>query len=780
MPQYEMNLSDYVRIIRKRLWIILTAFIILFGSAWFWSWRQPDIYQAIATVRVSESPSMVMGYASWAYGDPMESEVRVITGRKVMERAAITLGWVGKALREMADEGGWGAIDEKMVDKWKVREVVSLTAEKFGLDEEDSRKLDERLNLAVNRLRGSVSAIRMERTSIIRITGSSLTPLEAAGMANMVAKAYRDVDYQSKNEQILDLLSQVEGEFVRAEKGLREVGKELESFKRKHELSDLRGQIAAKLQIVTKIELQRDDLRRQRADIEKVVARAKNEPDKLEIILAESAVVDKVPAVPPLKREISNLKVQLSMLLKKFTELHPEVRKTEKKILSTQEQIAKELESRIEALKGEETSLEEKLAKYRQEFESLAAIEEEHTTLSRNRREAEMVRAELLAKQKEVKFAVAETFYAVSMVNPASVPASPARPNRPLQRMVGAIAGLMLGFAFAFLREHIDTSIGTIEDVESYIKMPVLGVIPYLKHEREKSDPSAKFSNIKGLIPYLKHKAEKIRTLRRHKPSHREKISTMKAQLVTRFSPKSTLTEAYRTLRTNIQFAGLEKGGKTILITSAGPGEGKSITSSNLAITMAQAGKRTLLVSADLRKPVIHKIFGLNREPGLTNVLVGAVKLEEVLKTLTDILLGTKEWEEALKVPGLDNLNILTSGYLPPNPSEILNLPEMDSLLEQLKTRFDLIIFDSPPVLPVTDAAILGAKVDSAVLVYQVGKAARSALSRAKVQLENVGTKVKGVILNHLRPEIAPYTTYYYHYRYYGGTEEKEKETPKV
>ena len=336
----------------------------------------------------------------------------------------------------------------------------------------------------------------------------------------------------------------------------------------------------------------------------------------------------------------------------------------------------------------------------------------------------------------------------------------------------------MLGFAFAFLREHMDTSIGTIEDVESYIKMPVLGVIPYFKHEEEKTNLSAEFSGIRRLIPYLKHKREKVKeALGWHNPSHKEEISTMKTQLVTHFSPKSTLTEAYRTLRTNIQFAGLEKGGKTILITSAGPGEGKSITSANLAITMARAGNRTLLVSADLRKPVIHKLFGVKREPGLTNILVGAVKLEEVLRALTDILLGTKKWEDVLKVPGLDNLNILPSGYLPPNPSEILNLPEMDSLLEQLKTKFDIIILDSPPVLPVTDPAILGVKVDAVVLVYQVGRAARSTLSRAKVQLENVGANVKGIILNHLRAEIAPHTTYYYKYYGEGGKEGEEELT---
>ena len=178
--------------------------------------------------------------------------------------------------------------------------MVSFAAEKFGLDEGDSRRLNEGLNEVVNRLPG-VSATRVERTNIIRITASSTIPLEAARIANTVAKAYREVDYLSKNEQVLDLLSQVEEDFAQAEERLREAGKELETFKRKHELSDLRGQIRAKLGTATQIELQRDDLLRQRAEIQKVVARAKDEPDKLEEILAESVVVDKVPTVPPPK-----------------------------------------------------------------------------------------------------------------------------------------------------------------------------------------------------------------------------------------------------------------------------------------------------------------------------------------------------------------------------------------------------------------------------------------------------------------------------------------------
>ena len=213
---------------------------------------------------------------------------------------------------------------------------------------------------------------------------------------------------------------------------------------------------------------------------------------------------------------------------------------------------------------------------------------------------------------------------------------------------------------------------------------------------------------------------------------------------------KTPIGEAYRTIRTNIQFS-MPKGQlRTMLITSSTPEEGKSTTTSNLAITMAESGNRVLLIDADLRKSVVHKMFQLPNLKGLTNVLAEDLDYREILRST--------------KVKGLD---ILTGGPKPPNPSELLGSDKMRTFLESLKKDYDIIILDTPPVLPVTDAAILASLVDGVVLVSSYGQTTFEGLARAKVQLENVDAKILGVILN--KVPASKRGGHYYYYYYYDG-----------
>ena len=213
---------------------------------------------------------------------------------------------------------------------------------------------------------------------------------------------------------------------------------------------------------------------------------------------------------------------------------------------------------------------------------------------------------------------------------------------------------------------------------------------------------------------------------------------------------KTPIGEAYRTIRTNIQFS-MPKGQlRTMLITSTGPEEGKSTTTANVAITMAESGNKVLLIDADLRKSVIHKMFELPNLKGLTNVLAEDLDYREILRST--------------KVKGLD---ILTGGPKPPNPSELLGSEKMRTFLESLKKDYDIIILDTPPVLPVTDAAILASLVDGVVLVSSYGQTTFEGLARAKVQLENVDAKILGVILN--KVPASKRGGHYYYYYYYDG-----------
>jgi len=186
---------------------------------------------------------------------------------------------------------------------------------------------------------------------------------------------------------------------------------------------------------------------------------------------------------------------------------------------------------------------------------------------------------------------------------------------------------------------------------------------------------------------------------------------------------------------------------------------------------MAQIGLKTLLVSTDLRRPILEKIFGVKREPGLSELVLGTATLDNTLNNITDILLGDIGLEDIKKTPGIENIWILNAGHLPQNPVEILESKVLAELIEKIKARFDVILFDSPPVLPVTDPSLLAPKVDCVLMVYEIGKTSREGLMRAKIQLESVGAKIAGVVLNHTQPQAESFYSYLYYgkhkYRYY-------------
>lgn len=233
------------------------------------------------------------------------------------------------------------------------------------------------------------------------------------------------------------------------------------------------------------------------------------------------------------------------------------------------------------------------------------------------------------------------------------------------------------------------------------------------------------------------------------------------SNLITIYDPKSPISESYRTLRTNIQFSSTDAEIQTIVVTSSGPGEGKSTTSSNLATVMAQSGKKTLLIDCDQRKPKLHKLFEISNEKGLSDYIVGEAKFDDVINCTEQ-----------------EDLYLLTSGTRPPNPAELLASSRMKQFISMLKESFDYIILDTPPVMVVTDAQILAQYCDGCVLVVSSAEVDKQAAIKSKELLDKVNAKILGVVLNKLDTNNKGYYGYYYQY-YYSNDQDYAKKSKK-
>lgn len=318
----------------------------------------------------------------------------------------------------------------------------------------------------------------------------------------------------------------------------------------------------------------------------------------------------------------------------------------------------------------------------------------------------------------DLRLAEAQTSDNIVLTTPAQPATSPIRPRVFNNTVLALVLGALLGLAIAFLIEYLDDTVKTPDQIRDFTGLPTLGTVVLLAGD------------------------------------------TPNERLVARLAPKSLGAEAYRVLRTNLQFSSLDKTLTTLACTSAQPGEGKSTTIANLAVVMAQADKRVILVDADLRRPSIHRLLKLPNNVGLSTALLDKVRSPEVYLQDTDV----------------PNLRVMTTGPIPPNPAEMLNSARMHEMIEFLKAQADIVLFDTPPVLAVADTSILASQVDGTLLVLWTGRTRADLLVQASERLQSVGGMQLGVVLNKLaqRKSGYYYNTYYYYASRYENEEDKK------
>lgn len=333
----------------------------------------------------------------------------------------------------------------------------------------------------------------------------------------------------------------------------------------------------------------------------------------------------------------------------------------------------------------------------------------------------------------------------ISIVDRAEVPAYPSSPKKKLNMIMALLVGLIGGLGLAFLFERLDSSVKNFEDIEKYIGLPSLGIVPSFSLDVLRKHPGYPFGSNQEKKAAAGIAGSKSLEL---KAAPAEPAKTISFELISSLAPNSTYAEYYRSIRTTLLLAAPDSHLKTLVITSALPQEGKTSTLSNLAVTLTQAGKRVLIIDADLRNPSQHKIHKIQNVLGLSNFLTQSIPLGTILRPTS-----------------IPQLFLINAGPVPPNPMELLGSGKMAALLDEMKLIFDYILVDSPPVLAVSDALVLGPKIDGVILVVWGEKTSRDALRRAAEKLDAHRMKIVGVIINNVRLREFEY---YYTNRYYG------------
>ncbi|MEE9119966.1 MAG: SH3 domain-containing protein, partial [Syntrophobacteria bacterium] len=592
-------------------------------------------------------------------------------------------------------------------------------------------------------------------------------------IANTVAEIYQQANVEERNKKVRETREFIEKQLEVVESRLQEAEQNLRTFEETTNLVAIDTQTATILNRLSSLESEVAQVQQKRGAVQRLLESLQKIRRGGEFGEKAFYVEDSPPELAKLIAKLRDLSLRHKLLLNDYTQEHPNVEETDAKLRDILSEMDNELRSMLETLDGRLRDLEIRLMAVRAETKS---IPESSLILTRLRREVD-VNAELLtqlkSKYQEIMIQESGLIEEVKIVKPALEPGQPVNmPNTLMNTVTGGVIGLVIGLVLALIVETMDTSLGTIEDVEEILGVPVLGVIPAVDEfsTREKGQDGVKLKD---------------------------------RPLVTHFAPRSPVSEAYRSLRTNLQFIWKDREAKVFLITSSSLQEGKTYNVVNLSLSLAQAGEKVLLIDADLRRPAAHNSFGLQRQPGLTDYIVGISGLKppgedefelemgslpefqssdgswkDVTNTVIDVMLGDFEFDDILRTPGMDNLHIINAGQGLLNPAEILRSPRFKDFLREVREHYDVIIVDTPPVLPVADAFEVASEVDGVILVYEVGRIGRGILNRAKVQLENVNSNVLGVILNNVKPDVAPD---FYRYRtdyYYEQESDKETSAP--
>jgi tyrosine-protein kinase Etk/Wzc len=766
----KINIMDYVWLVWRGKWIILTCLVIAGLGTAYYTYSLPFVYQSSLTITINEQVEGYVPIFGSGYQNParvLQKELQVMTSRPIFEQTAAKL-------LQMRHLDTTGTLKDSVIPVIASAENALKPVLKGATEQEKALRM---VGYVASSLQQMLKAAPAKDADIVQITSTAGDPNEAKVIANTYAEIYRDANKQQNRERVtatksylIDRLSAVQDSLNLKEENLKRAQVDNNVI----EGSTNGGALAS-----TKSKLG-DDLRQRQIELktrENELEEIKKQLADIEPTFSQDLAAATPLVIGQMQAQIASLKVQRERMIVENPPRGSEVwyqnlRKDQDKQLA---ELQRKLDSAVDTFKDSKlggmagsgmsvdglNSLKRAIFDKQMAIQALRAnigatqqelskvgveisqVPEITQTLGRIDREVQSYTKIFQTLQDEFNKKVIEEqslFSNARIIEPAQANLRPISPNRTGNITVGSIVGLAVGIGIVLLIAYTDTTVHSPDELEKN-GFIVLSAIPLI------TENALAAANRVGL-----EIAENLRT----KPS---------PHLITQIDPKSPIAESYRSLRTAVQYASIESQVRTLLVTSSIPQEGKSTTSTNLAIVIAQSGARTLLIDCDLRRPVLHSVFGIGKDPGLVNCLVGNVPIED-----------------AIHETGIPNLHLLPSGAIPPNPSELLGSRRMRVLLEELKERYDTIILDSPPVGTVTDSVVLSTLVDATLVIVRAHKTKMEFLEKTRESLERISPNALGVVLNDFDVSQSYGSTYRYYryYKYYGYYSQDEGSSKKV
>jgi succinoglycan biosynthesis transport protein ExoP len=727
--EQESPLLHYWRILRKRRWAVVATVVIIFALSVIFTLKTTRLYQATSKVAIFPETPNVLGFKDQENGSvDYQYDVALETQAAILRSDALAM----KVIETMhLDQNPTfaGATSAQAEDSIRVSSMQPDPTRAAGL---------------LGAFRGGLNVQLIPNSRLVHISYTHPDPRLATEIANALVRTFVEENFRTKYESVTQTSVWLSTELADLQMKVQTSEEKLVRYQKDHSIlgvDEKQNIVTAKLDELNK-ELTTAQTDRIQKESNYNLAKA-GDPAAFTKTSREgtSSMLERLrEKEAELSTQHAQATTQFGPGYPKVAELNNQLKQLRTEIAAEQTRIQNDIHNEYLAAVQRENLLTAAFEQQKREANQLNESAIEYSILKRDAESNRQLYQDLLQRLKEAGVSAGLRSSNIRVVDVARTPTYPIKPNVPRNLLLGLLLGVACGVGLVFVLESLDTSIRNMEEVSAISTLPALGTIPLQLSKNG-------------------HSRKRLKTV----STDIEKSES--PALVTYVRPKSEAAEAYRALRTSILLSAFGAPPKVILITSALPQEGKTTISANSALVLAQRGGRVLLIDADLRRPGIDKLFGFRSRGGLSSVISGVDKIDDVIVQFT-------------KVP---NLWIMPAGPIPPQPAELLGSSVMKDHITRWRNEFDHIIIDTPPCLSVTDAVVLSPEADRVILVARSGKTTKAALRRACDLLLQVNARIMGIVLNAL--DLRSGDAYYYTYgnlyaRYYDEASRQDETTP--